>query len=108
MNVSKIMIVCEPLLVDEDYVARQEGRKIISNLTKAAGLVRMIASVRPHISHSDEYVRNTTSRALAIVGSTVGLSQIIYFLKAVCASKKSWQARHTGARVCQQLAIYPG
>ena len=36
--VHKILVVIEPLLIEEDYYARVEGREIISNLAKAAGL----------------------------------------------------------------------
>ena len=36
--VHKILVVIEPLLIDQDYYARVEGREIISNLSKAAGL----------------------------------------------------------------------
>lgn len=32
--VHKILVVIEPLLIDEDYFARVEGREIISNLSK--------------------------------------------------------------------------
>ena len=35
--VPKILNVITPLLVEEDYYARVEGREIISNLAKAAG-----------------------------------------------------------------------
>ena len=40
-------VVIEPMLIDEDYYARVEGREIISNLSKAAGLATMIAAMRP-------------------------------------------------------------
>lgn len=30
----KILVVIEPLLIDEDYYARVEGREIIANLSK--------------------------------------------------------------------------
>ena len=42
--VHRILAVIEPLLIDEDYYARVEGREIISNLSKAAGLATMIAT----------------------------------------------------------------
>jgi len=65
--VHKILVVIEPLLIDEDYYARvyvlfsarhrtlsltfldadREGREIISNLSKAAGLAHMISTMRP-------------------------------------------------------------
>ena len=35
--VHKILAVTQPLLIDEDYYGRVEGREIISNLCKAAG-----------------------------------------------------------------------
>lgn len=106
--VHKILVVIEPLLIDEDYYARVEGREIISNLAKAAGLATMIATMRPDIDHQDEYVRNTTARAFAVVASALGIPSLILFLKAVCQSKKSWQARHTGIKIVQQIAILMG
>ncbi|XP_954908.1 splicing factor subunit, putative [Theileria annulata] len=106
--VHKILVVIEPLLIDEDYYARVEGREIISNLSKAAGLATMIGVMRPDIDHPDEYVRNTTARAFAVVASSMGVSSLILFLKAVCQSKKSWQARHTGIKIIQQISILIG
>ena len=70
--VHKILVVVEPLLIDEDYFARVEGREVIANLSKAAGLPTMIATMRPDIDHVDEYVRNTTARAFAVVASALG------------------------------------
>lgn len=106
--VHRILAVIEPLLIDEDYYARVEGREIISNLAKAAGLATMIATMRPDIDSPDEYVRNTTSRAFAVVASALGVPALLPFLKAVCQSKKSWQARHTGTKIVQQIALLMG
>mmetsp|Transcript_7474 Transcript_7474/g.12384 ORF Transcript_7474/g.12384 Transcript_7474/m.12384 type:complete len:933 (+) Transcript_7474:2-2800(+) len=106
--VHKILVVIEPLLIDEDYYARVEGREIISNLAKAAGLASMIATMRPDIDNLDEYVRNTTARAFAVVASALGIPALLPFLKAVCQSRKSWQARHTGIKIVQQIAILMG
>ncbi|KAJ1668854.1 U2 snRNP component prp10 [Coemansia sp. RSA 1813] len=103
--VHKILVVIEPMLIDEDRYARAEGCEIISNLSKAAGLPAMIATMRPDIDHVDEYVRNTTARALSVVASALGIPALLPFLKAVCKSKKSWQARQTGIRVVRQTAI---
>ena len=38
--VHKILVVIEPLLIDEDYYARVEGREIISNLAKVCAIVQ--------------------------------------------------------------------
>jgi splicing factor 3B subunit 1 len=106
--VHKILVVIEPLLIDEDYYARIEGREIISNLAKAAGLAHMISTMRPDIDNADEYVRNTTARAFSVVASALGVGSLLPFLKAVCRSRKSWQARHTGVKIVQQIAILMG
>mmetsp|Transcript_20941 Transcript_20941/g.49390 ORF Transcript_20941/g.49390 Transcript_20941/m.49390 type:complete len:1274 (+) Transcript_20941:115-3936(+) len=106
--VHRILAVIEPLLIDEDYYARVEGREIISNLAKAAGLATMISTMRPDIDSPDEYVRNTTSRAVAVVASALGVPNLTPFLKAVCQSRKSWQARHTGIKIVQQIALLMG
>lgn len=47
--IHKILVVIEPLLIDQDYYARVEGREIISNLSKSAGLASMISTMRPDI-----------------------------------------------------------
>eukprot|EP01138_Halocafeteria_seosinensis_P010429 gb/GECG01010647.1/.p1 GENE.gb/GECG01010647.1/~~gb/GECG01010647.1/.p1 ORF type:complete len:1367 (+),score=239.06 gb/GECG01010647.1/:1-4101(+) len=106
--VHKILVVVEPMLIDQDYYARVEGREIVSNLAKAAGLAHMIATMRPDIDNVDEYVRNTTARAFAVVASALGIPALLPFLKAVCQSRKSWQARHTGIKIIQQIAILMG
>ena len=75
---------------------------------QAAGLATMISTMRPDIDNIDEYVRNTTARAFAVVASSLGIPSLLPFLKAVCKSKKSWQARHTGIKIVQQIAILMG
>ena len=47
-------------------------------------------------------------RAFAVVASALGIPSLLPFLKAVCRSKKSWQARHTGIKIIQQIAILMG
>jgi len=38
----------------------------------------------------------------------LGIPSLLPFLKAVCRSRKSWQARHTGIKITQQIAILMG
>jgi len=106
--VHKILIVIQPMLIEDDYYARVEGREIISNLAKAAGLATMIATMRPDLDNQDEYVRNVSARAFAVVASALGVHSLLPFLKAVCNSRKSWEARHTGIKIVQQIAILSG
>ena len=65
-------------------------------------------AVRPDIDNLDQTVRNATAKAIAVFASALGISKIIPFLKAVCQTKKSWLAKHTGLKVIQQLAILMG
>ena len=47
-------------------------------------------------------------RAFAVVASALGIPALLPVLKAVCQSRKSWQARHTGIKIVQQIAILLG
>jgi splicing factor 3B subunit 1 len=107
--VASVLVVIEPLLIDDDRFARLEGRDIIATLSKAAGLPAMVAALRPHIGSADEFVRNTTARALAVVASALGIPSLVPFLRVVCsAAGASWQTRHTGAKAVQQIALLVG
>lgn len=68
----------------------------------------MIACMRPDLDHQDEYVRNTTARAFAVVASALGVPALLPFLRAVCKSRKSWHARSTGVKIVQQIPILMG
>ena len=48
---------------------------------QAAGLATMISTMRPDIDNMDEYVRNTTARAFAVVASALGIPSLLPFLK---------------------------
>ena len=61
----KIIVVIEPLLIDEDYYARVDGREIISNLAK----VRHLATLPSHVAAS----RYATARVTARVHVTACL-----------------------------------
>ena len=54
------------------------------------------------------YASLLQDRAFAVVASALGIPSLLPFLKAVCKSKKSWQARHTGIKIVQQIAILMG
>ena len=45
---------------------------------------------------------------VGVVEVTIGIPALLPFLKAVCESKKSWHARHTGIKIVQQIAILIG
>ena len=44
------------MLIESDRFVRIEGREVISNLAKAAGLSTMISSLRPDLDSEDEYI----------------------------------------------------
>lgn len=46
----------------------------------------MISTMRPDIDNMDEYVRNTTARAFAVVASALGIPSLLPFLK-VCPAR---------------------
>jgi splicing factor 3B subunit 1 len=68
----------------------------------------MLTALRPDIDNKDDVIRNKVARAFAVVAGALGVPQMLPFLKAVCKSKKSWEARHTGCKVIQQIAVLFG
>lgn len=105
---TSILQIVTPMLIDEDNYVRSEGRELVANLAKAVGLPSIITALRPDIDNKDDIIRNTTARAFAVVAGALGVPQFLPFLKAVCKSKKSWEARHTGCKIIQQIAILFG
>ncbi|KAG5422088.1 prp10 [Candida metapsilosis] len=104
----QLIQVLSPFLIEEDSTIRNETRDTLTNLIKAVGFASTMSALRPNLDHVDEYVRNLTSRVLAIVANTFGLNQYLPFLKAAVRSHKSWLARHTGIKSIQQLCILLG
>ncbi|GJM93641.1 hypothetical protein PR202_ga10215 [Eleusine coracana subsp. coracana] len=91
-----ILVVIEPLLIDEDYYARVEGREIISNLSKAAGLATMIAAMRPDIDNIDEkcgQLRPFLFAALAESAAPYGIESFDSVLKPLWKGIRSHRGK---------------
>ena len=74
-------------------------------MNSSCGLVSFIIGIKLIVISC---VCQSPSRAFAVVASALGIPSLLPFLKAVCRSKKSWQARHTGIKIVQQIAILMG
>lgn len=104
----QLMNVVMPLLIDENRIARLEGRDLISMISKAVGLVEMINVLRPDLSNEDEQVRSLVSKTFAVIANSLGLQTVIPFINIICRSKNDWKIRHTGIKIIQQIAILVG
>jgi splicing factor 3B subunit 1 len=96
------------MLMDEDFYIRLEGREVVCHLTEAVGLPTILQAVVPDIDHADGTVRNTSSMTLAATATACGLPAMLPFLRAVIASRKNWETRHTGVRVISKIAQIMG
>jgi splicing factor 3B subunit 1 len=68
--VHKILMFIKPLLIDEDYCARVEGRDIISNLRQSCwSCYSDCAIITAYFVNIEEYVRDTPARAFSVVAS---------------------------------------
>ncbi|CCF56454.1 hypothetical protein KAFR_0B01550 [Kazachstania africana CBS 2517] len=103
-----ILVVVSPLLIDEDPILRTVGKEIINNLSSVVGLSTMLTAMRTDIDNDDEYIRNISSRTLAIIGQSLGVSKLLPFINAACHSRKSWKARHTSVKIVLQLSVLLG
>lgn len=106
--IPKILLVIQPLLLNSSFLIRTEGKEILGNLCKAAGGPSMINALYPDLCHVDENVRNNACRIFAICGSTLGISSILPFLKAMMLSKKTWYCHFSALKIIHQLALSIG
>eukprot|EP01084_Bolivina_argentea_P029414 54627_1 len=100
----KICIVIQPLLIDQNYIDRQLGKNVIKQLCKKVDLALMLPVIRSDIESVDEYIRNVTTRTVAVMTDVFGIQLLLPFLKAVCSNKKSWVIKHCGIKMIQQIA----
>ncbi|PHT36993.1 Splicing factor 3B subunit 1 [Capsicum baccatum] len=96
------------MLIDEHYDVRVEGREIIYKLSKAAGLSVMVDALRRNVHSVDESDRIIDVQCFCVVASALGVAGLLPFLREVCDSAKSWQARHTGSMIVHQMTIFVG
>ncbi|EEQ37728.1 hypothetical protein FOB63_001541 [Clavispora lusitaniae] len=105
--VHQIVTAVGPQLLDPDMTLRLEARDCIAALARSAGFASLVASLRPDLDHSDEYVRNVTARVFAVVAVTLGLAKVVPFVRAVIKSKSA-PARHTGIRIVHHICVLLG
>ena len=97
-------MVIEPLLIDEDYYARVEGRR--SSATSPRPQARHHdRRHRPDIDNVDEYVRTPPPGPFPC--PALG-SQPLHPSSRPCARARSRQARHTGIQDRAQISILVG
>ncbi|KAM3339728.1 splicing factor 3B subunit 1-like [Capsicum galapagoense] len=96
------------MLIDEHYDVRVEGREIIYKLSKAAGLSVMVDALLSNVHSVDESDRIIDVQCFCVVASALGVAGLLPFLREVCDSAKSWQARHTGSMIVHQMTIFVG
>lgn len=87
--VHKILVVIEPLLIDEDYYARVEGREIIANLSKAAG-----AEGTGFSTHASCMARPT------------GTWRQCQCKRKPCVRSSQWAATRSGFGWCRKETLY--
>lgn len=96
------------MLEDEDFLVRIEGREIISNLAKAVGLSTMIVAIRVDLDSPKSEVRELAAQSFAVTSVALTIPKVLPFIKAVCGSKKSIYARHTGCKIIFYIAKMVG
>src|SRR3984957_16249676 len=71
-------------------------------------MLTSMCAIRPRARSPLLRAHSVSACMFARTAHTAGIPALLPFLKAVCKSKKSWQARHTGIKIVQQIAILMG
>ena len=102
--VPDILAPVEPTLMDGDMYARIEARQLIGRLARSAGVDAMIDAFMEDVKEADDAVRAMTGRAVAAVAQALGVDPMMPFVRALCGSTSSWEARDTGMRSMGSIA----
>ena len=92
------------MLNDEDFLVRIEGRELISNLAKTVGLSSLILAIRSDLDNTNSEVRDLNAQSFAVGAIALTIPKSLPFIVAVCRSKKSLFARHTGCKIIYYIA----
>ena len=102
--VPDILAPVEPALMDADKYARIEARQLIGRLAKAAGVGPLVDAFMEDVKDTDDAVRTMTGRAVAAVAQAAGMDPVLPFVRALCGTASSWEARDTGMRALGSTA----
>lgn len=101
----KILVVLEPILLDQLVSTRDCGRDLVRSVARAVGIDVMLAAKRPDMDNADAYVRNITARTLSIAAAEFGVSRVLPFIRTASQDEISPLLRHTGIKIIQQIAL---
>ena len=102
---NQILVVVEPLLIDNDYFVREEGKDIIAAIAKSFNISLLLSIMREDMEHPEETVRNASCRAFSIIVLTFGIEKFSKFFNVICTSKSKWELCHSGLKSIQYIAL---
>ena len=98
----------QPFLINEEFYVRTEARELVCQISKSVGLVAMINFARANVTIDDPIIREVNAVTFALIGKTHGVGYILPLIRALCASKDAWEARHSGVLIIHNIATEMG
>jgi splicing factor 3B subunit 1 len=102
---SQILIIVEPLLIDNDYFIREEGKDIIVAIAKSFNITSLLSIMKEDMEHPEETVRNASCRAFSVIVLTFGMEKFIKFFNVICTTESKWELCHSGLKSIQYIAL---
>lgn len=106
-STKEVIHMMEPLLSAHEAIMREDGKQVLTLLTRVVGFQAVFEVIREDFGHAENVVRRHTARVMAIVGYAAGTEEAMSALHDVSYAPLAL-ARQTTARAMTELAKLMG
>jgi splicing factor 3B subunit 1 len=107
-STTKAIVQCvQTMLSHKESILRDEGRDALALLTRVVGIGAVFDAVKEDFVHSDDAIRRTTAKVVAIFAYATTPEEAMPVLKGMARSNVA-QVRHTAVRAIQEMTLLIG
>ncbi|CAJ1990420.1 splicing factor 3B subunit 1 [Leishmania donovani] len=103
----EVIHLVEPLLTAHERILRDDGKQVLTLLTRVVGFQAVFAVIREDFGHAESIVRRHTARVMAVVGYAAGTEEVTAALRDMSYAPSAL-ARQTVVRSMAELAKMVG
>lgn len=106
-STKEVIHLVEPLLTAHERILRDDGKQVLTLLTRVVGFQAVFEVIREDFGHEEAIVRRHTARVMAVVGYAAGTEEVTAALRDMSYAPSAL-ARQTVVRAMAELAKLVG
>lgn len=106
-STKEVIHLVEPLLTAHERILRDDGKQVLTLLTRTVGFEAVFDVIRDDFGHAESIVRRHTARVMAVVGYAAGTEEVTAALRDMSYAPSAL-ARQTVVRAMAELAKLVG